>query len=138
MPNAVFCRFAESKFLSLGADATIFPNRGGRFSYSRETCLAIAAAALAPLIPGSARVAFRDFGDYRNNRLHPRTINHVRHPRTIGTGDSLVGGPGRRDLLNGRRRVVHDLYGFRRDEALRLSGCYLYTAKLLHDPPLKS
>ncbi len=31
-----------------GADATIFPNHGGRFSYSRETCLAIAAAARAP------------------------------------------------------------------------------------------
>ena len=29
-------------FRLLGADATIFPNHGGRFSYSRETCLAIA------------------------------------------------------------------------------------------------
>lgn len=32
-----------------GADATIFPNFGGRFAYSRETCLAIADAARAPL-----------------------------------------------------------------------------------------
>ncbi|HWS76538.1 MAG TPA: RuBisCO large subunit C-terminal-like domain-containing protein [Quisquiliibacterium sp.] len=32
-----------------GADATIFPNFGGRFSYSRETCRAIADAARAPL-----------------------------------------------------------------------------------------
>jgi ribulose-bisphosphate carboxylase large chain len=32
-----------------GADATIFPNFGGRFSYSRETCLAIARAAREPL-----------------------------------------------------------------------------------------
>jgi ribulose-bisphosphate carboxylase large chain len=31
-----------------GADATIFPNHGGRFSYSRETCLDIAAAARRP------------------------------------------------------------------------------------------
>jgi ribulose-bisphosphate carboxylase large chain len=30
-----------------GADATIFPNYGGRFSYSRETCLAIARGASA-------------------------------------------------------------------------------------------
>lgn len=32
-----------------GADATIFPNFGGRFSYDRTTCLAIAAAAREPL-----------------------------------------------------------------------------------------
>lgn len=35
-------------FRLLGADATIFPNDGGRFSYSRATCLALAAAARAP------------------------------------------------------------------------------------------
>jgi ribulose-bisphosphate carboxylase large chain len=35
-------------FRLLGADATIFPNHGGRFSYSRDTCLAIAAAARDP------------------------------------------------------------------------------------------
>lgn len=35
-------------FRLFGADATIFPNHAGRFSYSRETCLAIAAAARAP------------------------------------------------------------------------------------------
>jgi ribulose-bisphosphate carboxylase large chain len=35
-------------FRLFGADATIFPNHGGRFSYSRETCLAIAGAARAP------------------------------------------------------------------------------------------
>jgi len=35
-------------FRLLGADATIFPNHGGRFSYSRATCDAIAAAARGP------------------------------------------------------------------------------------------
>ena len=35
-------------FRLFGADATIFPNHGGRFSYSRETCLAITASARAP------------------------------------------------------------------------------------------
>lgn len=35
-------------FRLLGADATIFPNHGGRFSYSRETCTAIAQAARRP------------------------------------------------------------------------------------------
>lgn len=35
-------------FRLFGADATIFPNHGGRFSYSRETCMAIANAARAP------------------------------------------------------------------------------------------
>ena len=34
-------------FRMLGADATIFPNHGGRFSYSRETCMAIARNARA-------------------------------------------------------------------------------------------
>jgi ribulose-bisphosphate carboxylase large chain len=35
-------------FRLLGADATIFPNHGGRFGYSRETCLGIVAAARDP------------------------------------------------------------------------------------------
>ena len=35
-------------FRLLGADATIFPNHGGRFSFSRETCLAIAKSARSP------------------------------------------------------------------------------------------
>ena len=44
-------------FRLFGADATIFPNHGGRFAYSRATCLAIAAAArdrwagLEPILP---------------------------------------------------------------------------------------
>ena len=35
-------------FRLLGADATIFPNYGGRFSYSRDTCEALAHAARVP------------------------------------------------------------------------------------------
>jgi ribulose-bisphosphate carboxylase large chain len=35
-------------FRLLGADATIFPNYGGRFSYGKATCIAIAEAARAP------------------------------------------------------------------------------------------
>jgi ribulose-bisphosphate carboxylase large chain len=35
-------------FRLFGADATIFPNHGGRFSFSRETCIAIADAARKP------------------------------------------------------------------------------------------
>jgi ribulose-bisphosphate carboxylase large chain len=35
-------------FRLFGADATIFPNHAGRFSYSRETCLGIARAAREP------------------------------------------------------------------------------------------
>ena len=34
-------------FRLLGADAVVFPNHGGRFGYSPETCLALARAALA-------------------------------------------------------------------------------------------
>ena len=64
-------------FRLFGADATIFPNAGGRFGYSRDTCAAIARAArepwhdLAPTLPvpaggmSVARVAEmrRAFGD---------------------------------------------------------------------------
>lgn len=35
-------------FRLLGADATVFPNHGGRFSYSPATCAALARAALEP------------------------------------------------------------------------------------------
>ena len=35
-------------FRLLGADATIFPNHGGRFSYNKATCMAIASAARDP------------------------------------------------------------------------------------------
>lgn len=35
-------------FRAFGADASIFPNHGGRFGYSPETCRTLAAAALAP------------------------------------------------------------------------------------------
>ncbi|MGZ5039793.1 MAG: RuBisCO large subunit C-terminal-like domain-containing protein [Usitatibacter sp.] len=35
-------------FRLFGADATIFPNHGGRFAFSRETCLSIAKAAREP------------------------------------------------------------------------------------------
>jgi ribulose-bisphosphate carboxylase large chain len=35
-------------FRLMGADATVFPNHGGRFGYSSGTCRALAEAALAP------------------------------------------------------------------------------------------
>jgi ribulose-bisphosphate carboxylase large chain len=35
-------------FRLMGADATVFPNHGGRFGYSSATCRALAEAALAP------------------------------------------------------------------------------------------
>ncbi|MFN1208738.1 ribulose 1,5-bisphosphate carboxylase, partial [Enterococcus lactis] len=34
-------------FRMLGADAVVYPNHGGRFGYSAETCRAIAHASLA-------------------------------------------------------------------------------------------
>jgi ribulose-bisphosphate carboxylase large chain len=40
--------FLGRLFRLFGADATIFPNHGGRFSYSKATCAAIAEAARAP------------------------------------------------------------------------------------------
>ncbi|MGE4247347.1 MAG: ribulose 1,5-bisphosphate carboxylase, partial [Parvibaculaceae bacterium] len=42
-------------FRLFGADAIVFPNHGGRFGYSPETCRALAAAALGEL--GTARSA---------------------------------------------------------------------------------
>ena len=35
-------------FRLLGADASVFPNFGGRFAYSKEECARLAATALAP------------------------------------------------------------------------------------------
>ena len=48
------CRIAPPFLLGklfrlLGADATVFPNYGGRFGYSSDTCHALAEAALSPL-----------------------------------------------------------------------------------------
>jgi len=53
-------------FRLVGADATVFPNYGGRFGYSRETCRALARAALAqwqdlaPCVPVPAGGMTRD------------------------------------------------------------------------------
>jgi len=53
-------------FRLLGADATVFPNHGGRFGYSPETCRALARAALAdwhglrPCVPVPAGGMTRD------------------------------------------------------------------------------
>jgi ribulose-bisphosphate carboxylase large chain len=41
--------FYGKLFRLLGADAVVFPNYGGRFSYSRATCEALATTALGPL-----------------------------------------------------------------------------------------
>ncbi len=40
-------------FRWIGCDATIFPNHGGRFSFSPNECRAIAQAALDPSLPGA-------------------------------------------------------------------------------------
>jgi ribulose-bisphosphate carboxylase large chain len=47
------CRMAPEAqfgtlFRLLGADGLVYPNHGGRFGYSADTCRAIAAAALRP------------------------------------------------------------------------------------------
>ena len=42
-------------FRMLGADAVVFPNHGGRFGYSRETCRALADTALRRLARLEAR-----------------------------------------------------------------------------------
>ena len=63
-------------FRLLGADATIFPNHGGRFSYSRETCLAIAAAAREPwhgLRPDASRARGRHDASNACPRCSPAT-----------------------------------------------------------------
>ncbi len=44
-------------FRLVGADGVIFPNHGGRFSYSDQTCRAIARAALSPWRYGKQQIA---------------------------------------------------------------------------------
>ena len=62
-------------FRLFGADATIFPNHGGRFSFSRDTCLAIAKAArepwshVLPALPVPAGGMFRFFAGVSAGRM---------------------------------------------------------------------
>ena len=50
LPIAPSFLFAKL-FRLIGADATIFPNYGGRFSYSQEECHRIASYATGPSLP---------------------------------------------------------------------------------------
>jgi ribulose-bisphosphate carboxylase large chain len=89
-------------FRLLGADATIFPNHGGRFSYSRTTCLEIAAAArgkmhgLRPVLPVPA-------GGMSVERV-PEMLADYGNDTMLLIGGALLSARGR--LLEEARRFV--------------------------------
>ena len=67
-------------FRLFGADATIFPNHGGRFGYSRETCLGIASAAQALSLAGRVDAVvvgaafMRALGEHGGDDAVPRAL----------------------------------------------------------------
>ncbi|HVJ52330.1 MAG TPA: RuBisCO large subunit C-terminal-like domain-containing protein [Aliidongia sp.] len=88
-------------FRLIGADATVFPNHGGRFGYSPETCRALAAAALDP------------WADYRATVPVPAggmTLARTAEMLDFYGRDSmlLIGG----NLLSARERLVEEAQAF--------------------------
>jgi len=75
-------------FRLCGADAIIFPNHGGRFSYSRETCLSIAAAARGPW-PGVASAMPVPAGGMSVERV-PEMLNDFGNDVMLLIGGNLL------------------------------------------------
>jgi ribulose-bisphosphate carboxylase large chain len=96
-------------FRLFGADATIFPNYGGRFSYSRETCLAIADAArsawatMKPALPVPA-------GGMSVERVDEMTADYGRDTMLLIGGSLLSAGD---RLLERSREFVRRVAGGR-------------------------
>ncbi len=80
-------------FRMLGADATIFPNHGGRFAYSAETCRHIARGALEPwgrLKPAAPMPA----GGMTLDRV-PELLDFYGHECILLIGGGLLADPDR-------------------------------------------
>ena len=94
-------------FRLLGADATIFPNHGGRFSYSRDNCLAIAHAArkpwhkVRPALPVPA-------GGMSVERVPEMVADYGKDTMLLIGGGLLAGGEG---LLERSRAFVAAVHG---------------------------
>ncbi len=93
-------------FRLIGADATVFPNHGGRFGYSPATCRALAAAALDPWAGYRATVPVPAGG---------MTLARTAEMLDFYGSDSmlLIGG----NLLSARERLVGEARAF--TEAVR-------------------
>jgi len=90
-------------FRLLGADATIFPNWGGRFAYGRETCVAIGAAAREPW-HGFAPVLPVPAGGLAVERVPELLDVYGRDAMLLIGGSLLMAG----DDLGGRARTFVD------------------------------
>jgi len=88
-------------FRMLGADAVIFPNHGGRFGYSPETCRRIAATALAPWHGRAAAIPV-PAGGMTTDRV-PEMLDFYRADVML-----LIGGA----LLDARERLTEETAAF--------------------------
>jgi ribulose-bisphosphate carboxylase large chain len=93
-----------------GADAVIYPNFGGRFSYSRGECAGIAgalrspAAAVAPAFPVPA-------GGMRVEEMAP-VLEFYGADTVLLVGASLLDSPGEEALLSRSREFVAAVHAF--------------------------
>jgi ribulose-bisphosphate carboxylase large chain len=93
-----------------GADAVIYPNVGGRFSYGREVCAAIASAlrapgaAIRPALPAPA-------GGMRLENL-PAVLEFYGSDTMLLVGASLLDVPGPEALLSRGRQFVEAVHSF--------------------------
>jgi ribulose-bisphosphate carboxylase large chain len=96
-------------FRHFGADAVIFPNVGGRFSYSRETCVGIASRLRAPCAVGPSFPV--PAGGMKIEGL--ASVLHLYGPDTILlVGGSLLEAPDMDSLLARSRNFVAAVHSY--------------------------
>ena len=88
-------------FRALGADGIIYPNVGGRFGYSTETCRAIAAAADAPM--GGLKPSLPVPAGGMTLKRIPEILSFYRENAML-----LIGG----DLLGAGDRMIEEARAF--------------------------
>jgi ribulose-bisphosphate carboxylase large chain len=93
-----------------GADAVIFPNAGGRFSYNRKICSGIAAALRAPQA-GSAPALPVPAGGIRTENL-PAVLEAFGADSMLLVGGSLLESPDLPSLLSKSRQFVASVHAY--------------------------
>jgi ribulose-bisphosphate carboxylase large chain len=97
-----------------GADAVIFPNSGGRFSYGSETCSAIATALRAPQ-RGTSPALPVPAGGIGTEKV-ASVLEAFGADSMLLVGGSLLASPDSETLLSKSRRFVASVHAFFRPE----------------------